>query len=501
MKQILSSLLTVIILTTIFSCSKKIAPLKIDYDFNNLGSLDSTKFAEPGQNIILNLTNINPNIYNVSVDDSIVVYEKQKPDQFDLFNKTPDLKSIVTSVDTLSANPDGGAAGSPSARASARAYTQKKAKTNTLDAELKLLLENDYPDLVKEVEIVLTYSDMSAELNKLSINCTISQADKKIQAKAYLISNFPELIENQLPTGVESYITRKIEDKKSRIVNIEAVANLLIKKYIVVKKTTDPNISLSQYREIEENTDEKISSLKNVLENVSKLKEKLIEFEKLKPGKAIVDAYNNVLNAEINKVVKKFIPRKASDEYLLKVKIEKKVATLNCNSEPTSFTIPVYVEKGIKIDFSTGVVFNFGRDKFFDQKYRYDSVYRADGSISDSVQISKRNSNNVSQISIGAFGHVYTRIRREINLGGMFGVSLSADQRIYYHAGLSALMGKNDRFVISTGVSIAKAKYLDSQYDDNQTMKRSLAPTAIPMEEVTRAGFFISLSYNLNLIK
>jgi len=252
---------------------------------------------------------------------------------------------------------------------------------------------------------------------------------------------------------------------------------------------------------LKKNINEKIEKLRTFLDNISKMKDKVKELEKANSGAAITEAYQKISNSEIDKVISKYIPRKSGDEYLLKVSIEKKVTTAICKKEPASFTIPVYIEKGIKIDFSTGVVFNFGRDKFFDQRYRYDSVYRPAGSIADSVKIIKIKNNNVSQISIGAFGHVYTRIRRDFNVGGMIGVSLSADQRVYYHAGISALIGKNDRFVISSGVSVAKAKYLDTQYDVDQVLKRSLSPTAIPVEEVTRAGFFIAVSYNLNLVK
>ncbi len=519
MKQAQISVLIFMTLATLVSCSttknpfkkKEIEPLKIDFDFES-PALGKTRYAEPGRNIELTLQNINPNVYNVTVNDSIVVYEKQKPDQFEnLFNKMPELKAVNPTTDTTTTsppNPDGPAASASGNRAARTAaarretqYNTEKTKIEKIDDELAVFLVYDYVSVKRLFSETVDYSDMPAELNGVSINCLLSQTEKTSKANAYVTEKLTGITNAQIPVGIESFVNNAVKITKEVLLQNESIAKNLIKKYTEIKESADESISLNQYKAIEKSVDEKLGVLNDVMSNIGKMKDKIAELEKTKPGASIVEAYNNVLSAKINKVVLKNMPRKAGDEYLLKVTIEKKTPTKNCITEPSSFTLPVYVEKGIKIDFSTGLVFNFGRDKFFDQKYRYDSVYRSGGIIADSVKITKIKSNNISQVSIGAFGHVYTRIRGDFNLGGMFGVSLSADQRVYYHAGLSALIGKNDRFVISSGISVAKAKYLDTQYDVDQVMKRSYAPTTIPVEEVTRVGFFISLSYNLNLIK
>lgn len=513
MKQITATAFLLVLITGIYSCSaiktalkKDIPALDINYDFNN-PKIAKAQYAEPGQPINLSLLNINPNIYNVSVSDSVVVYDKQKPDQFEnLFNKMPELKPVTGSTDAPPANPAAvGAAPAVLAnpafiRADAE-YTRNRTAISTLDNELQNFLTTDYDNVKELFSECVDYSDMPSELNKWAADCSMLPAQRIAKADAYIIDHLFGINPGSIPVGIESFVNNKITALKSTLMVNEEKGNDLIKRYSAIKESVNPSLSIEQYRVIEKNTDEKINKIKTVLENISKMKDKLKDLEKIKPGAAIAEAYKKTVASEINKTVSKYIPKKGGDEYLLKVTIEKKENTGNCKNEPASFTLPVYVEKGVKIDFSTGVVFNFGRNKFFDQQYRYDSVYRPDGTISDSVRISKRTNNNLTQVSIGAFGHVYTRIRRDVNLGGLIGVSLSADQRVYYHFGLSALIGKNDRLAISTGVSVAKAKYLSTQYDENQVMKRSLAPTTIPVEDATRIGFFVGLSYNLNLIK
>lgn len=507
MKQIITSTFLLTLIIVLIGCSKKNIPAQnIDYDFL-APKIDKAYFAEPRQPINLNLKNINPNIYKVTVSDSTVVDEKQKPNQFDnFFTKMPELKPVTETVNTTPTNPDAIEA-SPTKKNtdlfkdSDKAYILKKGNVNLLDSQLILFLTTDYSNIKEDFETRVNYIDVSAELKKWATDCSLSLLQRTSKADAYIQDMLFGINVAAIPVGIEAFVNAKIAALKLNLMQGEEKANELIKKYISIKESVTPSMTLEQFRVIEKNVAEKIDKLKAVLENISKMRDKVKELEKQKPGAAIADGYKNILASQVDITIPKYISRKGGDEYLLKVNIERKETSNTCTNEPTSFTLPVYVEKGVKIDFSTGVVFNFGKNKFFDQKYRYDSVYRANGSIADSVKISKRSNNNISQVSIGAFGHVYTRIRRDFNLGGMFGVSLSADQRVYYHAGISALIGKNDRFIISSGISIAKAKYLDTQYDADQVMKRSLAPTTIPVEEVTKAGFFISLSYNLNLIK
>lgn len=502
MKHAIINLMPFTVLLALIGCSPKIIkPLQIEYDFN-VPRGNNAQYGEPGQNIELTLRNINPNIYNVVVNDSIIVYDKQKPEQFDnLFAKMPELKDVPTTTTTPPSNPD--AAGtSKSAKRASKAFSTESTKISDLDARFSTLITTDYNSLKSSVREIMNYSDIPFELNKMSVNCSSTKAQKIAKANAYIIEMLNnDILENQIPVGIESKIKNKIEAVKNLLSEKETEAKNIIKEYEDLKASASPDLTLAQFRVIEENIQKKIDVLKNILDNISKMREKISELEKTKPGSSTSTAYDNIEKVDMNKIIIKTIPRKSADEYLLKVNIEKKVNSLGCINEPTSFDLPVYVQGGVKIDFSTGVIFNFGREKFFDQKYRYDSVYRSDGKISDSVQIDERKNNNISQISIGVFGHIYTRIRRDVNLGGMFGVSLGTDQRVYYHVGLSALIGKNDRLIINSGISFAKSKYIDTQFEAGQIIKRSSAPTTIPQEEATRAGFFIGLSYNLNLIK
>ncbi len=445
---------------------------------------------KPRQSVELVLQNINPYLYDVTINDSLVVYGNNQPASFTERFKMPELNSVPATAppSTPSVNGAMPVAGSASKIA--------KDKEASLQDKLEAFVSG-YSGKENNVRDVLKYSTISDDLNKLLNDCysTMPQLISKAQD---FITDKISVQANTLPLGIQAEINNNSSSARRDIEQYISTGEALKKEFSNILEASNIT-NVADYKSIEKNIREKIAIIDKVLENCKKLTGKLTAFDDGKVGLAIEEAYNKVLTSRIEKRVIK-LTRYNTDEVLLNVTVKKK-KDIYCKQEINSFPVNGIVTGGVKIDFSTGLVFNIGNHKFFDQKYHYDSVYRNGATLADSVTITRNRNNNILLPSLGAFFHVYSRFTSHINIGGMLGASLGTDQRLYYNVGGCLLIGKSDRLIIGFGMSVAQATTLDGQYSEGQIFKRSLAPQTIPTEKASRVGGYFSLSWNLNLIK
>ncbi len=489
MKYLLS-IFTVIFL---FSCkTTKITNKEIIIDFAS-PTYPDVEIIKPKQNLVITLKNINPYLYDISVKDSIVVNSVESPTLFGQVFKIPELNPTPTEAPSTdpkvaSAMPkDGSIAG------------KEKEKEKALDEDLKKFIAG-YASKEIDVKDLLTLAKISDDISKLLYDCYSSITDLKSKADTYIKSKIENLPDHTLPIGIQSQITKETNDIKQALNTYASSGGTLKNKLQAILDQSDPNLTLAEYKSIEKDIKEKIALIDKILENIKSLSGKVKDFEDAKVGTAIEDSYNKIMTSRISKT---FITptQYRTDEVFLTIEAKKKKEVF-CTQEIGKIPITAIVFGGVKIDFSTGLVFNFGNKKFFDQNYYYDSVNRVGTTtLADSVSIKRSRNNNVSIPSLGVFMHIYSRLNSHINFGGVIGTSLGTDQRAYYHLGASLLLGKSDRLIISGGVSLANGKTLDGKYSENQMIKRSLAPQSIPTENGIRAGGFLSISWNLNLIK
>lgn len=431
------------------------------------------------------LLNVNPYLYQVTFDDSLVSYPKQQPDQFASLFKLPDLAALPVFIPK-----GGGGDGYPGPNGGE--LTQQ---AHGLDSVYKTLL-TEYSGIESGVKDLVSYALIIPELNKRLFDCSMTLQELKQQTSIY-ISDKLHLDTATTPYGITPFLVRMISSKKELINQLQTAIKELKKEYSNQTTTTK---SVEEYRKFQKDIADRIAVLDKLLANVSKLQDKVLEFEKANIGDEIVDLYNKISTSRIQ-IRHVVYSGYSNDEVISKVTI-KKVKDIFCGQEVSSFPVNAVVKGGVRIDFSTGIVFNSGANQFFDQKYSYDSVFRGDNiTLADSVLLKRNRNGNVVTPSLGVFMHVYSRFIKQVNIGGTMGASVGADQKLYYHAGGCLLFGKGDRLVLGFGVSIAKSTKLDGQYYEGQIIKRTLAPASIPTETPTRIGGFLSLSWNLNLIK
>ena len=177
------------------------------------------------------------------------------------------------------------------------------------------------------------------------------------------------------------------------------------------------------------------------------------------------------------------------DQTNLKIRIVPK-EEVPCVPETRSYDLRIRTKGGVKIDFSTGLFVNVGGPNFIDRSYSY-------APDSDSVIVKLNKSGNSFFPSLGALAHIYPRNGRDIQLAGCFGVSTKNLDKVNFHIGVSLIFGQRQRFVLSSGVTMAKITLLDEQYNVGQRLLKAEAPDQIPTGDFNRFGGFISCTWNL----
>lgn len=439
------------------------------FDFNNPVPIEN-QFFPANKVITLQLLNVNPFLYEVSINDTLITFPNQKPPLFTELFAMPTLNKVQdVQPNTMNSN------------AYMWAEILKVKSIPEQEADQDSLMKkfiHKYSTLEDSTKKVLSLGDLLTELDKIVVKCNLDLEESKRLAQTYILSKHINGIdESAFPVGLQSAIDNMIAS------NLEAATD-----FIKEGEQLKGNYLISA---------NEVSAIKELIDNAVKLKEKLVKISEVNLGQRIAESYDHVFSSRINPF-KTASAGYGADQLLFKIKV-KKLKEVNCPKPITSFDVKANIVGGVKIDFSAGPVLNFGRNKFFDQSYRKEPFYIGNR-LTDSISIEKNNNNNQAMFSMGAFLHAYTRVSGYLNAGLVVGGSLGTDQRFYTHFGGSLIIGKSDRLILSGGLSIAKSDMLSSRYDEKQLLKTAIAPEIIPIEKVTRVGGFFSLTWNLNMI-
>jgi hypothetical protein len=187
-------------------------------------------------------------------------------------------------------------------------------------------------------------------------------------------------------------------------------------------------------------------------------------------------------------------------------KAKKDVTTFTFTVKPKELTTCSVIDKrvievkvetmgGIKVDFSTGVFVNVGDDDFLGRTYYYKNL------IGDTTrEILSAERPNRLMLSIGALAHIYARSSSKLKLAGSLGVSTTADfETLNFHAGPSLIFGKEDRLILTGGLTMKTSALLDRQLEMSQPYHIKESPDEIPTVNVfPKTGLFIALTYNIS---
>lgn len=152
-------------------------------------------------------------------------------------------------------------------------------------------------------------------------------------------------------------------------------------------------------------------------------------------------------------------------------------------------TETLYNFGGIGLSFSTGFIYT---ESISEKPYYLQA--RTDGNMAV-----LHDRPLVSDISIGAFGHLYYKFTSAVRFGPGIGLSVSPfDGKTRYLAGGGFLFGREKMIGVIGGWAWAKSKLLSDQVrQDAQGLYLPAGATAVPTYERLKSSFFIGLTYNL----
>jgi hypothetical protein len=172
-----------------------------------------------------------------------------------------------------------------------------------------------------------------------------------------------------------------------------------------------------------------------------------------------------------------------------------KVNDLLNHTAEKSFKVEIPTKGGLKVDFSVGPVFSFGRSA-------KDDLYFLEPNIAkDSVTLTSRSNNNVVSPGIAAMMHAYGRTGRSAALGGCFGVGANVENfdnvKASFYLGGSAIFGKRQKLAVSAGFSFLKVARLKETEFETRKYKIDAIKLSDVTEKVFKLSGFLSVSYNL----
>lgn len=199
-------------------------------------------------------------------------------------------------------------------------------------------------------------------------------------------------------------------------------------------------------------------------------------------------ALYNTINDETF-TIRRFIAKPDADE--LKISIVAKNKDENKKEDDIKIEIPFWIQGGIKIDFSTGIFFSslVNREYINQPNYIQDSLVGYYLIPSDKHPLA---------YGLSAYIHTYIRSGRSVNMSLSLGLGIDQNTQFKVMPGLSLILGKKERFIISGGASIGKIKDIAFSTSSNQLFRQKIEPI---YTESYKMGWYLGISYNLAQLK
>jgi hypothetical protein len=496
----------------------------VTYDFKSKNP-PIVEDATHGQNTVFKVENINRFLYDVKIESKQTEFHSEPPAVFNQVFKFE--KKETSSVDKEADKLLSSQSENDKEKIRIKSNTESMLEFRELQLDVlnkSLINQKSLPDSIQDENLMKELKDKIYKLTKdiedqkktiESLNAIINDGYIKelqeLHSKALSVHNSFELLEESkvlknrlvaisLTDGLSyneslektnelfvkfpfiSYPENLINSFERTYKQFKSTYELYLVNSIVKRKFNDDTLRIRSsvlplYEEIELLKSLSIKeNYAEIFQNINTLYAELRNSNNFCVVSDPVQAQKDVINFEI-----KITPQKNVNAY--------------GNLESRQFSISVPIDGGVKIDFSTGLFVTTG---LHDRKY---SLNQHSGDTLQSL-ISEDRNNTLAQVSLGALMHISPRWTGNIKPGFTFGFGLNTTDisNANIFIGASGIFGSQERFIVSTGLSLAKVDYLKGKYNLNEAYTKSLLDPDIT-EKTLRAGWFISFTYNLTNLK
>jgi hypothetical protein len=373
-----------------------------------------------------------------------------------------------------------------------------------IDIEKNKILQKQNEINSKNNEILKLKSNseiISSTFNNLNSNyLTILTQYLKIKDVESAYNNYKQLAFSPL-LNYKSYSTKRdekdfilgrIDEYKECIVKFNNLVNsFTIEFYNAINTNNLLNVSNEISREYIN------SKYQQIKDEVDKIKANAETLDLSNIMVKIV-AIDNVLNNEKAYEILSAPIQPFEDYVTFEVKIkhrdQKRISEYDDNRE---FTYMEYTRGGVRFDFSTGVVFNFGGNN---NDYEIKDVIAVeDGANVNKKEIVLTSKNDFTPMLSGMF---HTSFRRSgmWAIGLTLGASLNVEtfQLNSLFPGVSILIGKKQKFILTAGPSFRQVDVLKDNYEtDTLYPIGDFSDTSQLTSKQFKIGGFFGITYNL----
>ncbi|WP_153796799.1 hypothetical protein [Foetidibacter luteolus] len=245
---------------------------------------------------------------------------------------------------------------------------------------------------------------------------------------------------------------------------------------------------------IENKKEDRTNAVKEMTDNIATAKSLIAEIKKFNEegkGYTLVEDIKKINPASYEYYTEEVKMTKDEVKFDISAKSE---ALLTCPvPNEQKFTVKLRTEGGIKLDFSTGLFFNFGNREFHGEEYFYETVDESH------VRIRAKDPGSRIGLALGALMHIYKRSSAGFKVGGAVGASVTTDAGVNFHAGPSFILGDKERFCLSFGLTMREMKILDRQYYPDVEYETKAMPEEVSMiRKFPLFGSFVSFTYNFS---
>ncbi len=516
MKRIFLFFLSTLYLNFALSQNNDDKRQEIEIDFQELNKeIDKARVTDPvrnGQFLIFKLSNINTFLYKVTIDGSNFELKTPIPTELQrLFRLSP------TELDnTLE--------GDEADKLMKEAMLAKNSVLKVPDKEINLL-KTDLEETLQELTpIKINFLGITEESNDGNVDEEeLKRLKNEIAEKELIINQYERKIEqlNNFKTKVNQLVqsAEEIFESLQKLKVLRKELILLAQKDVGLEKMKEYINDLPVPERPERSSkdmNQRFSSIKQEFATISDA----IENEKLKKfyvdelnrldalvvstnDQMLLDVYGEVffLYSEL-KNDKNFEvtapPVQADGDFINFVVniVPERTHALGAFKMSKEFNFNAPIEGGLKVDFSVGPAFSFGRNS------RDENFFLEDAETEGNSILRKRDNNNVINPGIGAFMHFYKRNSKSTAVGGLFGVGAGfqdlADVNLSFYTGISLIMGKRERLMLNAGLSFLNVERLKTgEFEVDEEYLIEEIDISDVTEKVFKTSVFLSLTYNL----
>jgi len=488
--------LSLILFSLSVAYAQEVVPEVLTFDFLHPSDFKKYGTALYGSKVVVRLQNINKHLYKINESFTQSDFNTSLPG---IFSGVELPEYVRLSLPGIPRSAEGVAlmpslpAGSPEIDR----HLNRITKSGDL-ISAAVAYNNSLNNLYQSCDV--PYADIEKEVIRITKDFLGSAyTEKRIDQAAGIRKELESAVE--MAVKAREYIIQHMPDYMNAIDGQMNVSERIVwewDKFPLDKKDSRYRSWLIRYRDAKLEIDAYKSQKDSVNSVIKKAYDLVSAMEKFRNENKIQALVNNyrIIN-EGNFTFQTDTLRVSRDEVTLKISVSP-VKELVCEGIEGLIVNETYRTKGgWKVDFSAGLLLNGGSTDFLGNEFQYNAV------TDSTVSIQRKNGGGGSLLSVGAFMHIYRRSGTNFNVAISPGLSTTTSfDGLNFHLGGSAIIGRQERLVITLGATAREVKVLDTHYREDVPYLKSDLPNSPPTVKVfPKFGWFLGLTYNWSRLK